>query len=131
MKMGWGWGRVFPVFHVRRDVAIDGPGERGAKTNEVGSAFDRVDVVGEGVHALVVGIVVLKSNLNRDRDSLAPGDLSLTGDVDGLFVQRRSIPVQVLDKRNDSAVVTEIMALCAALVGDLDANSRVQEGKFA
>ena len=46
-------------------------------------------------------------------------------------MQRGAVAVQVLDEGDDSTVVAEVVALGAALVRDLDTNSRIEKGKFA
>ncbi len=46
-------------------------------------------------------------------------------------MQRRAVAVQVLDERDDAALVAELVLLPAALVADVDAQPRVQERELA
>jgi hypothetical protein len=96
------------------------------------AALDRVDVVGEGVDALVVRLVVLERDLDADLHVLAARrEGAFAGEEDGRPVQRRARAVQVLDERDDAALVLEVVALAAALVGDADPQARVQERELA
>ena len=88
--------------------------QRGAEADQVRAALDRVDVVREAVDALVVGLVVLDRDLDRDRH-LARAlrvKLALAGDEDRRLVQRRAAPVQVLDEGDDAALVAEVVGSC-------------------
>jgi hypothetical protein len=58
------------------------------------------------------------------------GKAPLPGDVDGRLVDRCAGAVEVLHERDDPTLVAEVVALSAALVVDLDAQPRVQEGKL-
>ena len=46
-------------------ISVDGPGHGRAETHHVGSAFDGVDVVGEGKNLLFEAVVVLKRDLHH------------------------------------------------------------------
>ena len=77
------------------------------------AAFVRVDVVGERVDRLGVGIVPLQRDLGVDAFLLA-------AHVDRLFVDQRLVLVQVRDERDDAAFVVELVALAIALVVERD-----------
>jgi hypothetical protein len=49
----------------------------------------------------------------------------------GLSVDVRLVLVQVLDERDDAAVVLEFVALAVALVVDRDDDAAVEKGEFA
>ena len=129
---GHALGRFLAVLVVVRDVAVQRAGERRAEADQVGAAVDRVDVVREGVDALVVGLVVLERDLDVDGDFAPPlGEAALAGQADRRAMQRGAAAVQVLDERDQAALVAEVVALAAALVGDLDAQAGVQERELA
>ena len=126
-------GRALAVLLLHREVAVDRARERGAEADQVRAALDRVDVVREAVDALVVRLVVLDRDLDRDRHlARALRELALAGDEDRRLVERRLALVQVLDERDDAALVAEVVRLAGgALVVDLDAHAGVQERELA
>ena len=90
------------------------------------AALGRMDVVGEGVNVLLVGVVVLERNLHG-------GALHHALHVDGLLKEHFLVLVEVLDKLDDAALVVE-HALgdgIGALVGKGDAHTLVEEGHLA
>jgi hypothetical protein len=96
------------------------------------ASLGRVDVVGEGVDAVVVGLVVLERDVDLYRNGPPVGrELPLSGQVDRGPVEWISRPVQVLHEGDDSALVAEVVRLPAALVGDLDADARIQERQLS
>ena len=74
------------------------------------AALVRVDVVREREFLRVVAVVPLQRDFGVDAIALAVH-------VDGLLVDQPLVLVQVLDERDDAAVVVEAMALAIALVG--------------
>ena len=80
----------FRVLHHAFAVGVvrERAGERRAEAHQVRAALDRVDVVHERVHGLVVAIVVLERDLGRDAVALAPEEHRLR-------VQRLLVLVQV------------------------------------
>jgi hypothetical protein len=120
------------VLRLRRDVAVERARERGAEADQVAAALDGVDVVRERVDRLVVALVVLDRDLDRDRHFLAAlVHRALARHEDRRAVQRRAVAVQVLDERDDPALVAELVLLSAALVADVDAQPGVQERQLA
>ncbi len=106
-------------------VLVQRPGERGAESLHVGAALDRVDVVREREHRLLVGGVPL----HRDLDLARLGLVLEVGDVpvDGVLGV-----VDVRDEVLDAAVVVELDALAAdALVDDRDPEPPRQERGLA
>jgi hypothetical protein len=78
----------------------------------VAAALDGVDVVRERVDRFVVALVVLDRDLDRDRHLLAAlMHRALARDEDRRPVQRRAVAVQVLDERDDAALVAELVLL--------------------
>ena len=125
-------GRFLAVLVVVRDVAVQRAGERRAEADQVGAAVDRVDVVREGIDALVVGLVVLERDLDVDGDLASPVvEAAVPGQPDRRAVEGGAAAVQVLDEGDQAAFVTEVVALAAAFVVDLDAQAGVQEGELA
>src|SRR5262249_50408737 len=120
------------VLHLRRDVAVERTRERGTEADQVAAALDGVDVVRERVDRLVVALVVLNRDLDPDRHVLAAAlERALARDQDRWPVQRRARAVQVIDERDDAALVAELVALPAALVADVDPQPGVQERQLA
>ena len=105
-------------------VEIDRARQRGAEAGEVRAALVRVDVVREGVDGFGVAVVPLQRDLHVDAVAVALH-------VDRLLVDGALVLVQVLDERDDAAVVLELVALRFALVVERDENARVQERQLA
>ena len=95
-----------------------------AEAGEVRAAVVGVDVVGVAVDALGVAVVPLQGDLDDDAVALA-------GDVDRLLRQRLLVAVQVLDERDDPALVLEAVLLAVALVVERDQDPAVQERQLA
>ena len=110
---------------VRVRVVVDRAGERRLEADQVGTAFARVDVVGECKDVFRIAVVVLEGDL-KDQVIL------LDAEVDGL-VQRGLGLVQVLDERHDPALVPEDLLLgrLLAFVLERDRQALVQEGQLA
>ena len=104
-------------------VVVDRAGERGTETREVGAAFVGVDVVREGEHQLRVAVVPLQRDLGFDA-------VLGTAHEDRLVVDVGLVLVQVLDERDDAAVVLELVALAVTLVVERDQNAAVQKRQF-
>src|SRR6185503_2648150 len=109
---------------VLRGVGVDRAGERRLEAGEMRAAFVRVDVVGEGVNRLGVAVVPLQRDLGIDAVTVA-------AHVDRLLVDRRLVLVQVVDERNDAALVVELVRLPIALVVEGDDDAAVQERELA
>ena len=89
------------------------------------AAFVRVDVVGERELDRVVAVVPLQRDLGVDAVAVAVHE-------DRLLVDHALVLVQVLDERDDAAVVVEAMALAGfALVVQRDRDAGVQERELA
>ena len=88
------------------------------------AALARVDVVGEGEHALLVAVVVLQRDLHLDVPLLA-------FEVEDLGVDGRLVLVQVLDELDDAALVEEGVAAAVPLVLDDDLETLVEERELA
>ena len=90
----------------------------------MGPTFVGIDVVGEGEDQLGIAVVPLE------------GDFSVNAVLhplheDRLVVDDRLVLVQVLDERNNAAVVLELVALAVALIVDGDEDPAVQERQLA
>ena len=109
---------------VRDGVVVQRARQRGLETDQVRSAFVRVDVVGEGEDLFLIAVVVLHGDLKIDAVANALK-------VNHLVVQRRLVLVEMLDKRNDAAGVMKLVFLLGALVFDRDQQSLVQKCEFA
>ena len=105
-------------------IGIDRAGEGGLEADQMGAALDRVDVVGEGVHALGVALVPLERDLDLEAVARAV-------EIDDIGVNRRLRLVQVLDERDDAAFVQELVRLLITLVVDGDVQTAVQERQLA
>ena len=89
---------------VPRRVGVDRARQRRAEPRQVRAALVRVDVVGEREFLRVVAVVPLQRDLGVDAVALA-------AHVDRLLVDDALVLVQVLDERDDAAVVVEAVAL--------------------
>src|SRR6266545_2342308 len=105
---------------ITRQLAREGRAEAG----EVGAAFARVDVVGEGENALLIAVVVLEGDLDLDIVLLA-------FEEEHLGMNRRLVLVQVLDELDDPALVEKGVRALVSLVLDDDFEAFVEEGELA
>src|SRR5262249_28990279 len=110
-----------PVGH---RVGVDRAGQGGAQADQMRTALDRVDVVGEGVDALGVAVVPLHGDLDVHA-------VSRTLQIDHVGVDRRLGAVQVRDEGDDATLVQELVRLPVALVADGDADATIQERQLA
>ena len=90
----------------------------------MGAAFVGVDVVGEREFLRVVAVVPLQRDLGVDAVAIA-------AHVDRLLVDDAFVLVQVLDERDDAAVVMETMVLAVAFVVEGDGHAGVEERELA
>ena len=90
----------------------------------MGPTLDRVDVVGEGVHVLRVSLVPLQCDLDLDAVARAL-------QVDDVGMDGRLRLVQMLDERDDAALVHELVGFLISLILDGDVDSAVEEGELA
>ena len=90
----------------------------------MGSSLVGVDVVREGVDGFGIAVIPLQRDLRVDA-------LAVALHVDRLFVDGALVLVQVLDERDDAAVVLELVALRFALVVERDENARVEKRQLA
>ena len=104
------------MLHVRVQAARQGAAEAG----QVRAAVPLRDIVGETEDIFLVGIVPLHCQLHDDV-------VAFSVDVDHRFVQRSLVPVQVLHKFRDAALVLEPVVAAAALIVQLDPDPRIQE----
>ena len=96
------------------------------------STLDRVDVVRKREDVLVVGLVELERDLDLHGDlAVAARIAPLARNEDWRCVERCARAIQMLDKRDDPALVAEVVALARAFVADLDPQTRIQKGEFA
>ena len=102
------------------DELVDFPGQRGPEARQVRAAVLLRDVVRVAVHRLLVGVVPLRRDLDRDRPFLVL-------EIEDVRVDRRAAAVQVLHEGGHAALVLEHVALVLALVDELHAHARVQE----
>jgi len=109
---------VFPC------VEVDRSRQRRPEARQVRPAFMRVDVVGEGIDRLGVAVIPLQRDFYVNAVALALH-------VNRLLVDGCLVLVQVLDERDDAAVVLELMALGLTLVVQRDENAGVQERELA
>ena len=121
--------QVAVLLRVRRELA----GERRAEAREVGAALTRVDVVGEGEHALLVAVVVLQRDLDLDVALLAFEEEVLLAPLEEhhLGMDGRLVLVEVLDELDDAALEEERVAAAVVLVLDDDLQPAVQERQLA
>ena len=105
-------------------VGVDRPRQRRAEPRQVGAALVRVDVVGERELLRVVAVVPLQRDLGVDA-------IALAAHVDRLLVDQALVLVQMLDERDDAAVVVEPVILAVALVVQRDGDAGVQERELA
>ena len=107
-------------------IVVDRAGDRTAKSRQMRSAVDRVDVVRERKDLFVVAVVVLHRHLDRKvvSDHL---------EIERLVVQRALVLVEVLDEFGDAAFVVKLVRLFGffALVLDENANALVEKRLFA
>ena len=82
------------------------------------------NVVGVAVHVLLVGVIPLQAELDRNRVLLA-------AEPDDRIVDRRLVAVQIADELTNAALVLEYFALVVALIDQLDSYTRVQERQLA
>src|SRR6185369_614268 len=116
--------RAFEVLRQagRLRVGINRSRERRAESGEVRATVYGVDIVGKGIDLLVVAVVIL----NRDFDREV---IVFLFEVDRLVVQRRLVLVQVLYELGDAALVIELVRplRLLTLVFDRDADALVEK----
>ena len=107
-------------------VGVNGARERRTKPGEVRAAVDGVDVVGEGIDFLVVGVVVLDSDFDRQR-------VANLFEVDRFVVKNVAALVEMLHEFGDAAAIVELVRLLwlFAFIFDRDANAFVEKGFLA
>ncbi len=101
-------------------------GQPRAQTREMRPAVALRNIVGEGEHMLVVGIVPPKGRFDRDIFAFAL-------DHDRVRDERRLGAIEVAHESLKAAVVVKLLPLDlgAACVGEFDAHPGIQEGEFA
>jgi hypothetical protein len=90
-------------------VSVDRARQRRLEADDVRPTLDRVDVVRERVHVLDVALVPLERDLDLDAVARAL-------QIDDVGMDRRLRLVQMLDERDDAALVEELVRLLVALV---------------
>ena len=110
-------------------VVVADPGEGGAKTGDVSTALDSVDVVHEAQHRLLERIVVLKGHLNGHFTSVT--GIDNPGDIERRIVDRVLRLVEKRDKLSNTALVAEIVLLIRPLLRNDDIKPLIQEGQFS
>ena len=108
---------------VLRRVGVDRARQGSAESRQVRAALMGVDVVGEREDQLRIAVVPLQGDLGVDAVLVALHEHRLV-------VDDRLVLVQMLDERDDAALVLELVALAVALVVDRDENAAVEEGEL-
>ena len=100
--------------------------KRRAKSRQVRSAVYRVDVVGERIDLLVVAVVVLNRNFNRQ-------SIAFLLKVERLVVKRSLVLIKMFDKLGDAAFVVKLVRALRlfAFIFDRDANALVEKSFFS
>ena len=94
-------------------VVVDDPGQGRAEPGEVRASVAGVDTVGEAEDGLGEGVTVLHGDLDG-------GVLHHPGDVEGLFVERVAVDVEVLDEAGDASFEVEGDLVVVPLVDERD-----------
>ena len=104
-------------------ILIQGPGQGCLESDQMGSAFNRVDIVCKGKQFFIIGIVVL----NGDFDT----DFIFNALNKNRRVKRRIAPVQIFHKRNQPSLVLQFLFNIRAFIlkGNLDAF--IQKSQFS
>ena len=105
-------------------MRIQGPGEGGFKSCQVGATFDGIDGVGEREECFIVTIVVLESHLNLDI-------VSFSLDVNWLVVQDVLVLVEVLNEVDNSAFIVKPQFLVGAQILNINHQSSVEKSQFS
>src|SRR5438552_4232615 len=113
---------LFQILVVLR-VLDEGPRKPGLESDEMGAAFDRVDVVHESEDRLIVAVVVL----HRDFDERSLGFLR---ESDRIRVERVLRPVDPFDVLGDASLKLEDVPAVMDLIDDDDPKARVEEGEL-
>ena len=119
--------KIFFVFFQQAAVeriVVDRTRQRGAKSDQVGAAFDGVDVVGEGEHAFRVAVVPLHGDLDADAVFLA-------FEVNDFCVDRGLGAIEMLDKGQQAAFVEKFVFFLRALVFDGDLDAAIEKRQLA
>ncbi|KAF5038800.1 hypothetical protein DSECCO2_550550 [anaerobic digester metagenome] len=103
------------------DVGVDGAGQGRLEALQVGAAFAGADVVGEGVHVLLVPGRVLQGEVDAHA-------LHLPGAADDAV--DAVVQVLVLDEERQAAVVLEHVAVLGLLVEELDLDAGIEVGEL-
>src|SRR5690349_15748653 len=93
------------------DVVVDDAGEGGAKTSQVRSAIDGVDVVNKRKSLFCVGIVVLKRHLNHIV-------IFGLGKINGIGMQCLFVRIQKFNEFQDSALIMKLVFFVVAFICD-------------
>ena len=118
---------LFLLQHPRTlGVIVERAGQRGAEGREVRAAVALGDVVGEGEHVLVVGIVPFQCDVDTD-------PVLLGRDRDRLAHQRLLVAIEIFDEGGDPALEIEIVFkhFLVAQIAQLDAHARIEERQLA
>ena len=102
------------------------PRQRRAQAGEVGAAITLGDVVGEGQHILMVGIVPPECDLDGDTIALAL-------DENGRADQRRLGAIEIAHEGLKTALVEKLLLLISELrsIGQFDPHAGIEECQFA
>ena len=102
------------------DVLIEGAGEAGAETRQVGATIPLRHVVGVGEHLLLVAVVPLHGHFHANLV------IPLFGEMEER-VEGRLVHVEELDEGAQAAFVAEPIFLAGAFVLEADGDAVVQE----
>ena len=113
---------------VFRNIVVDGTGQRGTETGQMGTAVFLRNVVGKAEHAFIVGVGPLQRRFDLNV-TVAVG----AGKSDNAFVQRRFRLVDVVDERGQAAFImhNRFPRLAAPVVDQFEINAGIEERLFA
>ena len=121
-----GNGRVFFLEQlIGAGVLVDGAGQGGAESGEMGAAVGIGDGVGEAKNLVGVAVIVLQDAIHDDFVLFA-------GQDDGFGMEDFLVAAELADELLDAILVKKCFLLVLdALVGKGDFDARIQEGQLA
>ena len=105
-------------------IVVDHPGERRFEAGLMGAALGGVDVVGKREDVFVITVVILHGHFCHVV-------LPLGGQIDHFRMERGLIPVQMLHKLPDAALIAHLIdpdVFVIPLVGESDGDAGIEEG---
>jgi hypothetical protein len=104
-------------------ITVDGAGQRGLEAHQVGAAFFGVDVVRERKEVFRVPVVILQRHF---KNQVRPLRLHINR-----FMQRGLGFVEMIDERDDPALVMEDLFFFLTIVLERDGQALVEKGQLA